>query len=491
MAKLTYNERFTNVQKYTDDGSYTGIQIVSKLNQKNGQDYKLIDSIDIDWNGAFMKITGTYINHTYELLDAIDNMVDLDELSWVKDHVDYLIDEVDTILTTYVTKEELNEILKGYEKPLTAGSYITIDSNNIISAYGFLNPDEASYIYATNERVDNLQDELHTNYFTKDTVYLVSEQIANQTVEGRVIKNADPNFNDLEKISNWILSQPGDITGNIDEFRERLNRLDETVGYVIYYPEYDAYSYTGLILDINNLEVRTDSLSTQVSSIRNEVNQLHTKTFEAYNTANIAYDYATSAYEYTVSYAMVAYNMAYTATEKIGVPYQDAYFVELTDEDITLLNEDPNAIKVYAIRPDNLSGIPLPDVYNPGSTIQYYKLIEGHDATGFYKALIDMDATVNAAKESADNALFRLHANNVGSSYAYIKLTPSDNDGSNVRFITFTLNEADIKDTDGEIINEGIITTNSLSDALSYVLTFDVIECDHPIDDTGDSLVNP
>lgn len=480
MAKLTYNERFTNVQKYTDDGSYIGIQIVSKLNQKNGQDYKLIDAIDIDWNGAFMKITGSYINHTYELLDAIDNMVDLDELAWVKDQVDYLIDEVDTILTTYVTKEELNEILKGYEKPLTAGAYVAIDSENVISAYGFLNPDEAAYLYATNERVDEVENELHTNYFTKDTVYVVADNIASQRIQSDVIKNADKNYNDLEKISNWILAQPGDITGNIDEFRERLDRLDDVVGYAIYDPDYDTYTYSGLIFDVNSLEVRTDEISRQVSTIRGEVDELHVKTFEAYNTANKAYDYASTAYEYTVTYAMVAYDMAYTATETIGKPYKESYFVELTEEDIALLNEDPNAMQVYAIRPDNLSGIPLPDVYSPTSTIQYYKLIDEQEATGFYKALIDMESDVAAAKQSADNALFRLHARNEGSSYAYIKLTPADNDGSNVRFINFTLNEADIDSYTGEILEAGIITTYSLSNALSYALTFDVIECDNP-----------
>ena len=480
MAKLTYNERFTNVQKYIDDGSYTGIQIVSKLNPKNGQDYKRIDSIDIDWNGAFMKITGSYINHTYELLDAIDNMVDLDELAWVKDQVDYLIDEVDTILTTYVTKEELNEILKGYEKPLTAGAYVAIDSENVISAYGFLNPDEAAYLYATNERVDSVEDDLHNNYFVKDLVYFIAEETADQRIQSTVIKNADKNYNDLEKISNWILSQPGDITGNIDEFRERLNRLDDVVGYAIYDPDYDAYSYSGLIRDVNILDSRTNEINSQVIALRGDVDDLSIKTTQAYNTAVKAYDYATSAYEYTVSYAMVAYNMAYTATETIGKPYIDSYFVELTEEDIALLNEDPNAIQVYAIRPDNLSGIPLPDVYNPDDPIQYYKFIDTQEATGFYKALIDMESDVAAAKESADNALFRLRVNNEGSSYAYIKLTPFDNDGSNVRFINFTLNEADIDSYTGEIINAGIITTYSLSNALSYALTFDIIECDNP-----------
>ena len=50
MAKFTYNERFTNITKYdVNSNSYTGIKIASKLNQKNGEDYKLLDVTDLDW----------------------------------------------------------------------------------------------------------------------------------------------------------------------------------------------------------------------------------------------------------------------------------------------------------------------------------------------------------------------------------------------------------------------------------------------------------
>ena len=44
MASFTYHERFTNVRKYDDaSNTFTGIKIASKLNQKNGEDYKLVD----------------------------------------------------------------------------------------------------------------------------------------------------------------------------------------------------------------------------------------------------------------------------------------------------------------------------------------------------------------------------------------------------------------------------------------------------------------
>ena len=90
MSKLSYSSRFTNVNKYDETGSYTGIQIASKLNQKNGQDYKLLDAIDIDWNGAWLAVAGSYINNTEELLDAIDKIGELSDFTWINNTLNNL-----------------------------------------------------------------------------------------------------------------------------------------------------------------------------------------------------------------------------------------------------------------------------------------------------------------------------------------------------------------------------------------------------------------
>ena len=78
MAKLTYNnEIFTNVDKWSWDGTsydFKGILLSSKLNQKNRQDYKLLDAIDIDWDGAWVKSLNTYINNTEDLINILDSL---------------------------------------------------------------------------------------------------------------------------------------------------------------------------------------------------------------------------------------------------------------------------------------------------------------------------------------------------------------------------------------------------------------------------------
>ena len=75
---MSYNkEIFTNVNKYTEFNgkiTYNGILVASKLNQKNGQEYALIDSIDIDWNNAWVSSFGdsTYLNTTEDLINLLN-----------------------------------------------------------------------------------------------------------------------------------------------------------------------------------------------------------------------------------------------------------------------------------------------------------------------------------------------------------------------------------------------------------------------------------
>ena len=52
MARLTYSYIFTNVHKYDETGSYTGLQIASKLNQKNGQN-SLFASVNCQKRGLY------------------------------------------------------------------------------------------------------------------------------------------------------------------------------------------------------------------------------------------------------------------------------------------------------------------------------------------------------------------------------------------------------------------------------------------------------
>jgi len=480
MAKLTYNEIFTNVRKYDENGAYTGLQIASKLNQKNGQDYKLIDAIDIDWNGAFLRITGSYINNTEDLFESINNIADLSDLEWIRERINTLTENVDTILSTYVTKSELEEILSQYQKPISAGENITIDENNVISTYGLITSELANELFTKQTDFNDLVNLLHEDYYTKSETTEVAGEITIATINDVIIKNADEKYNDLEKISNWILSQPESITEDFEIFNNRLNRIDEALGYVIYDSDLDTYTYTnGLLYETHNLQIQTGELNDRMVNLESTVELFGVKANQAYDTANVAYDMAYDAYMSSASsteMAYQAYEMAYTSVIKIGNKSTKERYEELTQEDIDLLNENPDAIQVYAIREDNQSGIPLPDFYNPDSGLIYYKYIPYVEGTGIYKELEDTQEIAYEAKDIANNSLFRLHATTSGTTYADLTLSPDENDGTGHRTINLNIDEAQINKDNGEIEQDGLITTFSLANTISYISSFEIIE---------------
>ena len=129
MAALTYSSRFTNVDKWDSEGSYKGILLAGKLNQKNGEDYKLVDAIDIDWNGGWIKSFNTYINTSDELLNIIDRLNRNNEVDSLLNNVNSLNQTVQSISTSYITKNNLAEILEEYQNFLKPGAYIKIDSD--------------------------------------------------------------------------------------------------------------------------------------------------------------------------------------------------------------------------------------------------------------------------------------------------------------------------------------------------------------------------
>lgn len=473
MAQLTYSDKFTNVKKYDEvTGTYTGIQIASKLNQKNGQDYKLLDAIDIDWDGVWISQLNTYVHTTDDLITAIDTIADLGDLEWIKENINTLNEEVDTILSTYVTQDQLAEILAHYQKPITAGEHIIINEENEISTYDLLTPGEADAKFALIEDLDNVIARLDNDYYTKFYADLQAYNIAFDTIQNTIVLNADEQFDNLEKVSDFLSALPLDDINNIAELADRVNRLDDTVGFAYYHEETDTYTYTGLLQRTYDLETDTANIHHELFVMNQDIQFAMTTAYEAENIAYEAYDMAYTAYTASGQadeMARQAYEMAYDATVKVGIPHSYGYFIELTEDDITLLNEDKYALEVYSIKEDNESGIPLPDVYNPNSGLQYYIYVPEVEATGFYKALDEVTDLSYAAKYSADTALFRLYTRTEGSTYANLRIDPALSENiDNTRTITLELDEADIDELSGYINKDGIITTYSLVEAFSY-----------------------
>lgn len=534
MAKFTYNERFTNVKKYDDfSKSYTGIKIASKLNQKNGEDYKLLDVTDLDWQGAWLATAGAYINDTYELLEAIDNIADLAELQWVKDKINELdvdVNNIINLLPSYVTKEEFDLIISQQQRALIPGAYITIDSDtNIISAYDLLSVQDAANIYTTKEQFYELDQYIQENYYEKWETDNVAKETAYAYIRNYVVKNADKKYDDLEKISDWILSQSkyvpvdyGDIDTDSDkiyyiydetigqyiqvdeeyiinhpdenyyvelqiiddlaQLNRRVDNLEETVGYYYYDTISNSYTYTGLLYDIDRAQQDINILFDDVEHISDLSTKAYSVSILSYNTAVESYDMAYFAYEMSLlgnAYAYIAYVMAYDAKERIGIESVDGYYRPLNEEELEILTNDKFAIPVFSKQDPNDEYYRREtyfdlDKYNNGE-LYYYVYVDPVEATGFYKTLEEYDDAIKYAQYSADNALFNLGAQTNGTSYAYVDLTPDVNEGDNTRTIVLNVTEADVSYDTGEILRHGFITTYSLFNSLAYYSRFEIL----------------
>jgi len=82
MANYTKDDAM--FQKIRKDG--TGILVASAIEQKNGQNYRLVNGIDIDWNDAKLTyiyaVTNSYISDTSDLLHLIDDISHGNSMDW-------------------------------------------------------------------------------------------------------------------------------------------------------------------------------------------------------------------------------------------------------------------------------------------------------------------------------------------------------------------------------------------------------------------------
>lgn len=392
MAQLLYdNILFSNVNKWITDASgeysYTGILIASKLNQKNGQGYKLLDAIDIDWNNAWVRSLNAYINNTEDLLNVLNQLNKEDNLEEIDKNLESVWKQLNEITLSYITHASLHEILStSYQSKLIPGDFIKIDNEtNIITTY-----DLASYAYLTHNYTSltehyNLINSIKDNYYTKNTVLDLIQQYVKEGID-KVIDGADSAFDTLKEISDWILEQnryipvepqevidnfkpdtyfwfdettgkyvavtePGEVVtdGSIQYYRlenyftdiknliEDVDKLQETVGSyqqnVIYNPSsntytyLNSYSYTGILGDIEDLKVVDTMISQQVEAMQNQVNS-------AVNIANDAYEYAIIAYNTgNIAYdtAILSYNLT---LESIDIANEAYTVAKKASEDV-------------------------------------------------------------------------------------------------------------------------------------------------------------
>ena len=134
MAALSYNYNiFTNVHKWDEEYTYLGIQVSGKLNQYNGQNYPILDAIDIDWDGAYVKALNSYVYTTEDLIKLFNKLGEFDT------------NISNNLINNYYNKDQFNEIFTNYQN-LIAQQFDEMTVNmeeeilqNMLSRYELLN----------------------------------------------------------------------------------------------------------------------------------------------------------------------------------------------------------------------------------------------------------------------------------------------------------------------------------------------------------------
>ena len=474
MAVFTYNsEIFTRVDKWDSSNTYNGILLADKINQKNGQNYKLVDAVDIDWDGMWVSFASTYVNDTEDLLDILR-----------------FVDPTERFL---IVNQRLNEL----QETLVAGEHIRIDNNNIISTY---NLPSFAYVFENYSSYAYLYE---YSYSRNETVQAINDKII------EIIGSADINFDSIQEISEWIMSQieyipieyedidtssdekyyiyEGDkyvevdakyiemhinkqyyiarnLTDSLVGIKERLDALEEKVGNVTKEPN-GSYTYTGIMYDLHKLYEADSAINGTISLMQYNISQLSSSVTTLSTVANSAYNTAKTALS-TANAAQAAADAAQTTAntaltyselslEKIGEDAIPAHFEMLDPEDVANYEGDTFILTINGY---------VNKAYDPNLIENWYKYVPDIEATGMRKELNDLSYGL-------DWSLYNLHIDNSEAmSYVYLGLTPNQFNGSRERTLKLYAKHAEFSLEDRKIHEDGIVTATNVNSILSYVI---------------------
>lgn len=541
MASLTYNSSiFTNVKKWSQDGdsiSYNGILIASKLNQKNGQDYRLLDAIDIDWNGAWVRTLNTYLHNTDDLIHALNAVNNNSGIQEINNELKEIWKQIDEISGSYVTTTELNELLKSdWQEKLVAGEFIKIDKNSYtISAYGLPTYEYLDATYATKYSVDNLR-KLFGNYYDKDQT-LEQIKLKVKAAIDEVINGADSAFDTLKEIADWILGQnryievtPEEVINNFEkdkycywdeensryvyvtdpstvitdgsvqyykvenyftdvkELIDDVADLQETVGSVTQLPN-GEYSYTGILKEVELLKFADKEIKSSIKNIANTATTAETIAREASKTASeakeqsqLAYDTANEALDIAkegIGNSNLAYEMAYSAYVSVGKPTTGTgSYLPIDFLDVESYASNGEIIYFYS-NTQNSYYIASEPYKN---SLEYFIWDEIEYGNGLYRRVEVVEDRVDTFGNKIDiltdktnKSLYNLHVNNSSSTYIKLSLSPSSFNGDPSRTLSITTLEGSIDKDSGIITNDGIPSMGTIFDITSYMLNWQML----------------
>lgn len=496
MGRLTYNSnRFTKVDKYDPvSNAYNGLQVATKINQKNGQDYKLVDIIDVDFDKVWFAPTYSYITNAEEFFDAIEHLDSSYDIS-------NLSNEISIIKNSYLTKDEFNSIIGQYQGALNYGDHIKVVDNNTLIAYDVI----------SNSQLYEFSTSYVSHEYLTENVYTKTQTV--QTVEDKIrelIGGADEKFDTLQEISEWIMdqttfkevsndevdfssgkkyyhinAQTGKYESVTEEYfnehqdeqyyvvaslTEEIQNINDKIGYAEYNPQSNVWTYTGLLKEIDDLHTSDNNIIRELVTIDNQIREIRSdaefaveRSYYAYELAyastiiaNLAYETANSEIEKSD----IAYEIAKYAYEAVGVKSYDGYYRSMTESEISSLNPGD---MVFTFNAD--SGTYVKIAYYPYNTgIDYLIYVEPVEATGFHK-------TVEELSYLTYTSLYRLDVDNSYAMPGYVTLSmsPQSYEGDMNRTIYMNVTQTDYSLNDLLIHKDGMITAYQMNEILSFV----------------------
>ena len=502
MGRLSYNiERFTRVEKYDAvNDSYNGILAASKFNQKNGQDYKLLDVIDVDFDGTWFKPTQSYINNADEFFAAIESLDKTKDLA-------YISKQIEDITSSYITKSEFESIIGNYQGALNYGDHIAIVGDNTLIAYDVISN---SQLYEFSTAYVSYSYLAATTYTKDETNELVSQRISD------LIGGADEAFDTMKEISEWIMEQTSfspidyeDIdtdsstkyyiyhqdTGKyesvnkeyiethpdeqyyvIDSLTGEIQKLSDKIGYVEYSTEI-GYTYTGILKDIHDLNVEDELINRELNSVKESLIYTRNTAENALQTSETAYSIAYGSYLQalaateialsTIDKSDIAYNMAYNTKLEVGVPSHEGYFRLMTDEERLTYNDGDSVYKYDPYSNTYTSAI----FYSSHTDTQYCVWVDHVEATGLHKVSEETQLLASTALYNLD-----IVDNSEMPSYVNISIDPSSYSGDPHRTITFNAKYSDYSIDDMKIYKDGLMTAYNINELLSYMASWDYLQ---------------
>ena len=436
MASLSYNYNiFTNVHKWDEEYTYLGIQVSGKLNQYNGQDYPILDAIDIDWDGAYIGSLNTYVNTTEELIRVFNKLGQTD------------INIANNLANNYYTKSEFDETFANYQEFMSNEfeemTYVLTENvlQNMLSRYEVLAAISSVLIDQTRYL------EIPYENLVKDyelTNYALSRQIFTKDEQTGIFSEVEDKYyivrNPQEKYYIFIMS-------DIIILNDKVEDIYNIIGEEIYNESLDTYTYTGFRERFHNIE-------SDISYLTYYLDNNTGTTIEAYN-------YAYSSYLLSnENKNKIGYHTQYNVYEKIEDRNSEKFQQYLQHNNNNVFIKDPNDESKYiSIR------------YTGNPNYEYYILHEKILGTGIEKEIED----INVQIEDNSYLLYHLHTES-NSTYVSLNIKPEDTINRTIdRTITIDLVNSYVNDNTGEI-TYGVANQNTIIDSVSYLFGWEILK---------------